>query len=174
MLTYSWKRGATGRIQPAPEAKIRKLFDFISNPTPYTADAVVISCFDARIRLARDEFLRRNSVAQPDLVVIAGGSLALSSPRTAFDRSFVLEQVQLAIRLHRASRVILMNHSDCATYGGLAAFNGNRKSEMEHHARELCRASAIAGKEFPGLSVERVFLTFDGVLNIGDEECAEG
>lgn len=81
--------------------------------------------------------------------------------------------MQLAIRLHRASRIILMSHSDCATYGGLAAFNGNRKSEMEHHAGELCRASAIARKEFHGLLVERVFLTFDGVLSIGDEECAE-
>jgi hypothetical protein len=55
----------------------------------------------------------------------------------------------------------------------LAAFNGNRKSEMEHHAGELFRASAIARKEFHGLLVERVFLTFDGVLSIDDEECAE-
>ena len=145
----------------------------ISSSAPYTADAVVISCFDARIRLARDEFLRRNSIAQPDLVVIAGGALALSSPRTAFDRAFVLEQVQLAIRLHRASRVILMSHSDCATYGGLAAFHGNRKSEMEHHAGELCRASTIAREEFHGLLVERIFLTFDRVLSIAEEECAE-
>lgn len=166
-------------MEPVAEANqtggqtIRRLFDFISNPDPYTADAVVISCFDARIRLARDEFLRRNSVAQPDLVVIAGGSLSLSSPRTAFDRNFVLEQVQLAIRLHRASRVILMSHSDCATYGGLAAFNGNRRSEMEHHARELCRASAIIRKEFHGLLVERVFLTFDGLFSIADDESAE-
>lgn len=117
--------------------------------------------------------MRRHNVAQPDLIVIAGGSLALSSPRTDFDRAFVLEQMQLAIRLHRAARIILMSHSDCATYGGLAAFDGNRKSEMEHHARELCRSSKIARKEFPGLLVERVFLTFDGVLSISDEECAE-
>jgi hypothetical protein len=75
--------------------------------------------------------------------------------------------------LHRASRIILTGHSDCATYGGLAAFNGNRKSEMEHHAGELCRAGAIARAEFQGLLIERVFLTFNGVLSIGDEDCAD-
>jgi carbonic anhydrase len=162
---------AASRI--APEMMIRKLFDFHSNSQPYVAGAVVVSCFDARIRLARDEFLRRYGVAHPDLVIIAGGSLALSSPRTNLDRAFVLDQVQLAIRLHRASRVILMSHSDCATYGGLAAFNGDRQRERAHHAGELCRASTVIRGEFHGLQIERVFLTFDSVLSVGDEECAE-
>ena len=152
---------------------IRKLFDFESNSQPYAADAAVICCFDARIRLAAGEFLRRYSIVHPDLVIIAGGSLALSSPRTDFDRAFVLEQVRLAIRLHQAGRVILMSHSDCATYGGLAAFNGDHQRELAHHCIELCRASAVVRKEFPGLLIERVFLTFDSVLSIGDEECAE-
>jgi hypothetical protein len=84
-------------------------------------------------------------------VIIAGGSLALSSPRTGLDRAFVLEQVRLAIRLHQAGRVILMSHSDCATYGGLAAFNGDHQREVAHHAIELCRASAVIRKEFPEL-----------------------
>jgi carbonic anhydrase len=152
---------------------IRKLFDFNSNSRPYIAGAVVVCCFDARIRLARDELLQRYGVVHPDLVIIAGGSLALSSPRTNFDRAFVLEQVQLAIRLHRASRAILMSHSDCATYGGLAAFNGDRQRETAHHAVELCRASTVIREEFPGLRIECVFLTFDSVLSVGDEECAE-
>jgi carbonic anhydrase len=152
---------------------MRKLFDFHSNAQPYAADAVVICCFDARIRLAAGEFFRRYGIVNPDIVVIAGGSLALSSPRTDFDRPFIMEQVQLAIRLHQAGRVILMSHSDCATHGGLAAFNGDHAREMAHHSIELCRASAVITSAFPGLAVERIFLAFDGVLSIGDEECAE-
>jgi len=152
---------------------MRKLFDFQSSAQPYTADAVVVCCFDARIRLAAEEFFRRCGIVNPDMVVVAGGSLALSSPRTDFDRPFVIEQVQLAIRLHRASRIVLMSHSDCATYGGLAVFNGDRARESAHHSNELCRASAVIRTEFPGLAVERVFVTYDSVLSIGDEECAE-
>jgi carbonic anhydrase len=152
---------------------MRKLFDFHSSAQPYSADAVVVCCFDARIRLAANEFLRRCAIVNPDMVVVAGGSLALSSPRTDFDRPFIMDQVQLAIRLHRASRIILMSHSDCATYGGLAAFSGDRAREAAHHSSELCRASAVIRTAFPGLAVERVFLTFDNVLSIGDQECAE-
>jgi len=129
---------------------IRKLFDFNTDSQPYVAGAVVVCCFDARIRLARDEFLQRYGVAHPDLVIIAGGSLALSSPRTNFDRAFVLDQVQLAIRLHRASRVILMSHSDCATYGGLAAFNGDRQREW-HTTPVNCAAHLrSSGRNFMG------------------------
>lgn len=119
------------------------------------------------------EFLRRNSIVQPDLVIIAGGALALSSPRTAIDHVFVLEQVQLAIRLHGAGRVTLMSHSDCATYGGLAAFDGDCKRELEHHSSELCRASTSIRKALPGVLIERVFLRFDSVLSIDDEACTE-
>ncbi len=163
----------TAEFGPTSEVIIRKLFDFQSNPSPYAADAVVVCCFDARIRSAAVEFLRRSSIVHPDLVIIAGGSLALSSPRRDFDRAFVLEQVRLAIRLHQAGRVILMSHSDCATYGGLAAFNRDHQLEAAHHRTELCRASAVIRKEFPGLLIERVFLTFDSVLSIGEEECSQ-
>src|SRR5579859_1959175 len=152
---------------------MRKLFNFHSSAQPYTADAVVVCCFDARIRLAASEFLHRCGIVNPDMVVVAGGSLALSSPRTDFDRPFVMKQVQLAIRLHRANRIILMSHSDCATYGGLAAFNGDCARETAHHSSELCGASAVIRTAYPGLAVERIFLTFDTVLSIGDEECAE-
>jgi carbonic anhydrase len=152
---------------------MRKLFDFQSDAQRYTADAVVVCCFDARMRLTVHEFLRRYGIVNPDLVVIAGGGLTLSSPRTDFDRPFVMEQVRLAIRLHQATRIILMTHSDCATYGGLAAFNGDRAREAEHHRRELCRASAVIKTAFPEPTVERVFLTFDDVLSIDEQECTK-
>jgi hypothetical protein len=45
--------------------------------------------------------------------------------------------------------------------------------EAAHHAIELCRASTVLRKEFPELLIERVFLTFDSVLSVGDEQCAE-
>ncbi len=63
--------------------------------------------------------------------------------------------------------------SDCATSGGLAVFNGDREGEMRHHAQELCRASMVAKKEFPELTIERIFLTFESVLSISDDECVD-
>lgn len=132
----------------------------------------MVCCFDARIRFAVAEFLRQRGIHRPDMVVIAGGALTLASPRRDGDRDFVLEQVRLAIRLHQAKRAFLMSHSDCATYGGLAAFKHDRAEERAHHFRELCRASDVVTQTFPTLEVERFFVTFDGVFSCDDEECA--
>jgi hypothetical protein len=133
----------------------------------------VLCCFDARIRPATDDLLRRQLIDRPDMIVLAGGALRLASPRNNFDRDFVLQQIGLGIQLHQAKRLLLMSHSDCATYGGLASFNHNADKERAHHRQQLCAASAIAQAAFPALAIERLFVTFDGVFSVEDPECAE-
>jgi len=56
-----------------------------------------------------------------------------------------------------------MSHSDCATYGGLAAFEGDRGREARHHEQELQRAAGLVKTNFPELAVRCFFVTFDGV-----------
>jgi hypothetical protein len=56
-----------------------------------------------------------------------------------------------------------MSHSDCATYGGLAAFGNDREVEAKHHQQELKRAAELLRADFPELSVECFFVTFDGI-----------
>ena len=116
-------RSATGR---EPQNRMRKVFHFDSAAEPYVADAAVLCCFDHRISLATRKFLRKQGIVRPDMIVVAGGAKTLASPRNDFERDFILEQVRMSIRLHRTARVFLMSHSDCATYGGLAAFDGRR------------------------------------------------
>jgi hypothetical protein len=133
----------------------------------------VLCCFDARIRAVTDDLLRRQLIDRPDMIVVAGGALRLASPRNSFDRDFILQQIGLGIQLHQAKRLLLMSHSDCATYGGLASFNHNANKEREHHRQQLCSASAIAQAAFPALAIDRLFITFDGVFSVEDPECAE-
>ena len=71
-----------------------------------------------------------------------------------------------AILLHRTARVFLMSHSDCATYGGLAAFDGDRARETDHHKQELRRAAELIRSNFADIDVECFFVTFEGVLAI--------
>jgi carbonic anhydrase len=99
---------------------MRKVFHFDSSADAYTADAAVLCCFDRRIHLAVRKFLQENGISHPDMIIVAGGAMMLASPRNDFERDFILEQIRLSIRLHGCLRVILMSHSDCATYGGLA------------------------------------------------------
>jgi len=142
---------------------MEKIFHFNSPPDPYVADAAVLCCFDQRIRLATNKFLQRQGIVRPDMIVVAGGARTLASPRNDFERDFILEQVRMSIRLHRTQRMFVMSHSDCATYGGLAAFDGDRGREARHHHQELQRAAELVRVNFPTLEVECFFVNFEGV-----------
>src|SRR3984893_18991254 len=128
---------------------MEKAFHFDSPPESYTADAAVLCCFDQRIRLAVNKFLQRREILRPDMIVVAGGAKTLASPRNDFERDFILEQARMSIRLHRTARVFLMSHSDCATYGGLAAFAGDKGREAAHHRDELRRGAVLLREQFP-------------------------
>jgi len=142
---------------------MEEIFHFNSAPEPYLADAAVLCCFDQRIRLATNKFLQKRGILKPDMIVVAGGARTLASPRNDFERDFILEQVRMSIRLHHTRRMFLMSHSDCATYGGLAAFDGDRLREATHHQHELQRAAELVKGSFPGLDVECFFVNFEGV-----------
>lgn len=148
---------------------MRKVFHFDSSPDPYIADAAVLCCFDERIRHTVQKFLKKQVILRPDMIVVAGGAKTLASPRNDFERDFILEQVRMSILLHKTERVFLMSHSDCATYGGLAAFGGDRERESAHHNTELCRAAELIKEKFPEIRVECFFVNFEGVL----AACAE-
>lgn len=142
---------------------MEKVFHFDSAPDAYVADAAVLSCFDQRIRLVTNKFLQKQGILRPDMIVVAGGAKTLASPRNDFERDFILEQVRMSIRLHGTKTLFLMSHSDCATYGGLAAFNHDREREARHHQQELQHAAELVKANFPELKIRRFFVGFDGV-----------
>jgi hypothetical protein len=147
---------------------MRKVFHFDSPSGPYVADAAVLCCFDHRISRAVRKFLKKQGIERADMIIVAGGAKTLASPRNDFEQEFILEQVRLSIRLHQTERVLVMSHSDCATYGGLAHFNGDRDAEAEHHRAELLRAKDLLTKSFANISVEPYFVKFDGVWRVNE------
>jgi carbonic anhydrase len=145
---------------------MRKIFHFDSPAAPYVADAAVLCCFDHRISTAVRKFLKKQAIERADMIVVAGGAKTLASPRNDFEQDFILEQVRMSIRLHQTQRVLVMSHSDCATYGGLAHFKGDRRAEADHHRGELLRAAELLTSKFPGISVEPYFVKFDGIWEV--------
>jgi len=145
---------------------MRKIFHFDSPADPYVADAAVLSCFDHRISRAVRKFLKKQGIEKADMIIVAGGAKTLASPRNDFEQDFILEQVRMSIRLHQTKRVMVMSHSDCATYGGLAHFKGDREAEANHHRSELLRAGEILVANFPDLSIEPYFVKFDGIWEV--------
>lgn len=146
-----------------------KIFHFDSPADPYVADAAVLCCFDHRINLATQKFLKHSGITRPDMIIVAGGAKTLASPRNDFEQDFILEQIRMSIRLHQTQRVILTCHSDCATYGGLAAYNGDRQAEAEHHTRELRRAAELVQASFPQVEIACYLINFEGVWQVDRE-----
>src|SRR5947208_16302055 len=140
---------------------MQKVFHFDSEPDPYIADAAVLTCFDQRIRTTVNKFLQRRGILRPDMIVIAGGAKTLASPRNDFERDFILEQTRMSILLHKTRRTYLICHSDCATYGGLAAYKNDRPAEAEHHGQELQRARELNTDRFPKLQEVYFWLTLE-------------
>lgn len=127
------------------------------------ADAAVVWCFDHRVDLAFSKFLKRSGVVNTDVIKVAGGARCLASPARDTDREFVLEQIRLSAQLHATRRVILMVHSDCGAYGGLAAFANDARAEAVHHEEELRRAAECVRTEVPGMDVLGYLVDFEGV-----------
>jgi hypothetical protein len=153
---------------------MKKLFHFDSPREPYECDAAVVWCFDHRFQVGFRKFLKRIGVVVTDSIQVAGGARCLASPELERDRDFVLDQIRTSIRLHAARRVVLMVHSDCGGYGGLAAFGGDSDREARHHIRELRRAADALSKAIPGLQIDGYFINFEGVWAPGTVISAAG
>jgi carbonic anhydrase len=152
---------------------MRKVFHFESPSEAYVADAAVLCCFDHRISMAVRKFLKKQGIERADMIIVAGGAKTLASPRNDFEQDFILEQVRMSTRLHQTERVLVMSHSDCATYGGLAHFNGDRDAEAKHHRSELLRARDLLAKSFANIRIEPYFVKFDGVWRVNEDDQLE-
>ena len=145
---------------------MNKIFHFDAPRQAYHCDAAILWCFDNRFELGFRKFLKRIGVENSDPIKIAGGAMCLASPEHETDREFVLEQIRKSIRLHGTERVILMLHSDCGAYGGLAGFGGDARAEAEHHQNELRRAAVNLENAIPGIKMEAYFVDFEGVWEV--------
>jgi hypothetical protein len=154
---------------------MKKVFHFDAPRAEYRCDAAVLWCFDHRFELGFRKFLKRMGVRTPDPIKVAGGAKCMASPESESDREFVMEQIRKSMRLHGTRRVILMLHSDCGAYSGLAdGFGGDTAAEAAHHQRELQRAAAYLKAAFPGLEVQGYFVDFEGIWDaeVGTAETA--
>ncbi len=143
---------------------IRKVFHFDAPREKYHCDAAIVWCFDNRFELGFRKYLKRIGVLNTDPIKIAGGAKSLASPEHSSDRQFILEQLRKSIRLHGTHRIILMVHTDCGAYGGLASgFGGDTARELTHLEGELERAASFVRSEIPGVQVDTYFVSFDGV-----------
>jgi len=146
---------------------VKKVFHFDAPREHYVCDAAIVWCFDNRFHLGFTKFLKKLGMQHLDRIKIAGGAKPLASPERESEREFVIDQIQKSIRLHATKLVILMVHSDCGAYGGLAGKFGNDvQLEARHHERELKTAARCVYERVPGVAVQAYFVDFEGVWEV--------
>jgi hypothetical protein len=136
---------------------MRKVFHFDSQVEVYTADACVVTCFDARFDQALRKFLKRRGVAWYDQVKIPGSAKVLAAPDQEADRDFALRMIRTSIRLHQPARFILVGHNDCGAYPG---------APPDMVTTDLKRAAEFLRASEPDRPIELYFADFDGIYQI--------
>lgn len=147
-------------------AVMERVFNCGSPRGNYRSDAAVVWCFDSRFQGGFSDYLEERGLRNLDIIKIAGGAKSLATPERETDREFVVRQVLTSIRLHKTPRVFLTAHSDCGAYGGLAAFGGDAKAEMERQEAELKSAANYLKEAIPEIEVEAFFVDFEGVWEV--------
>jgi carbonic anhydrase len=136
---------------------MEKIFHFDSPLQVYTADACVISCFDARFDVAIRKFLKRLGILVYDNIRIPGSAQALVSPPCENDRDFVLRMIETSIRLHHSPRVVILGHADCGGYPS---------APNEAVIDDLWLAAKVLKSSPLKLPVECYFADFDGIYQL--------
>ena len=113
--------------------------------------------------MALRQLIKRTGILHFDPIRVAGGAKCLAGDDSEADRQFVLEQVRKSVELHGTDTVVLMLHSDCGAYGGLAAFQNEAAREAENHRQDLHRAIDFLQSKLPQLNVRGYFVDFEGV-----------
>ena len=67
---------------------------------------------------------------------------------------FVLDQVELSLKLHHIDEVYLINHEDCGAYGAEGTF--------AKHKNDLTFAKKIIKQKFPKLKIVPLYLKLNG------------
>jgi len=121
---------------------------------PTRCKALILHCIDFRLTGAIQQLLHDEQIADDcDVVAVAGAAKAIADPLKPAHRETVLDQIEIAIKLHRICRVLLVNHTDCGAYGGAEAF-ASPAAERGAHATDLQRARSLVAERFPALEID--------------------
>jgi hypothetical protein len=125
---------------------------------------LVVHCGDYRFQGAFYEFLNRNLNLNEnyDLIVIPGGpqSLSLVEYLPKFSWSS-WKWFRFFVEKHGIRRLILIQHQDCAWYQTMPAHLHASSDLRERQEQDLGRITNALKKDFPDLSVELYYASWD-------------
>lgn len=125
---------------------IRKLF----------CPVLVLCCVDFRYIDPVLAFVKRRfGIKACDVKTDPGGVKTLLDSKPEIRQS-IITNVKLIRERHDVKTLVLVNHQDCAAYGGSKRF-ASLKAEATFHAGQLLKARAILKPKCPALDVQTFY-----------------
>jgi hypothetical protein len=133
-----------------------------------TCSALVITCSDFRFKAVERAFAEAAGLAGDyDLIARPGAIRSLVAPRNDAARQSMEEEIALLWKLHRFTRVLMVNHLSCRAYDDLAA----TADERAIHEAHLRAATAAIARRNPALIPEPYLIALTGdVLQVTSVE----
>jgi hypothetical protein len=132
-------------------------------------DVLAIHCGDYRFQSAFNEFLNRSLSLDGnyDLLVIPGGPLSLILFEYLPKFSWATwKWLRFFVEQHEISRLILIQHQDCAFYQTMPLHLHASPHLRERQEQDLRRATNALKKDLPQLTVELYYAGWDSTDHI--------
>ena len=112
--------------------------------------AYIYSCYDPAIRdeilkASEERFGKGNYFFDTD----PGAVKNLVAPRAKTDIDFVLYKIQLGVKVHPYTHLLLINHSNCGAYADAGISFVSPETEAAYHKTQLEDAVALLKKKLP-------------------------
>ena len=121
-------------------------------PGGESCEALVFACIDWRFRRALTEFVEQElGIQEFDLLCMAGAGKNINTGQYNVQK-LVFQTLQLSKEKHHAKRIVIVNHFDCAMYGGTEGFK-DYEDEFCKQKEEMRKASGKVIMEVPGIEV---------------------
>lgn len=115
----------------------------------HTCTHAIVHCMDFRLNPSIQDFLEAHDLVNTtDIISLAGGVKNINDN----ENGCAEQQIELSVKLHAISTLMLMNHTDCGAYGGSDKFE-TKDEEKEFHITELRKAKEKLAKIYPQLEI---------------------
>ena len=156
---------AAASMRPSGRASVTQGMGGAASGDGLIADALLLTCMDYRLLDAVSRYMAgRALTGRSDHVILAGASLgALTHSYPAWSVTF-RNHLNLAIKLHQISRVIVLDHRDCGAYRRVFGRDlaADPVDERDMHAQQLTALRAAIKTQHPSLAVELLLMSLDG------------
>ena len=124
-------------------------------------EAMVLSCMDPRFQPKVYKYLKNKKLTgKYSSFTIAGAAIGVTAKKFKKWHSTFIDNLSTSIKLHKISKLIVINHSDC---GAAKIVNGKKKFnsivENKIHKESFKKIKKIVNKKFPSLKISYKILT---------------